>query len=199
MTELQTFQASLAGHLELFERLASLAGPTVAAAHLAAATLAAGGKLMLCGNGGSAADSQHLAAEMTGRFARERRPLAAVALTTDTSALTCIGNDYGFDRVFERQLQALARPGDCLIGLSTSGQSRNVVHAFVAARALGVRTIGLLGRGGGALAALSDLAVVVPCDATAHIQEAHIFLGHVLCGLVEDLLLGSCVAAGESG
>ena len=189
------FHACLAAHRELFARLEPLAAATAAAAQAITASLARGGKLMLCGNGGSAADSQHLAAEMTGRFLRERRPLAAVALTTDSSALTCIGNDYGFDHVFERQLRALARPGDCLVGLSTSGQSRNVIEAFIAAREMGVRTIGLLGRDGGALAALADLAIVVPGDATAHIQEAHIFLGHVLCGLVEDALADPAVQA----
>jgi D-sedoheptulose 7-phosphate isomerase len=140
---------------------------------------------MFCGNGGSAADSQHLAAEFTGRFVRDRRPLAAIALSTDTSALTSIANDYAFEEIFERQVDALGRPGDCLVGISTSGNSGNVLRAFAAARRHGMTTIGLLGRDGGRLAPLSDVRIVVPSITTARIQEAHIFIGHNLCALVE--------------
>lgn len=143
---------------------------------------------MFCGNGGSAADSQHLAAEFTGRFLEDRRPLAAFSLTTDSSALTCIANDYDFRSVFVRQIVALGRPGDCLVGISTSGNSENVIAAFEAARALGIVTIGLLGRDGGKLAGLSDIAVVVDSNVTARIQEAHILIGHTLCGAVEKEL-----------
>lgn len=176
---------SLREHQELFGRLSALAAPIERAAALITAALAADHKLLLCGNGGSAADSQHIAAELTGRFIGERRALPAIALTTDTSALTCIGNDYGFDEVFARQLAGLGRPGDCLLAISTSGNSRNVVRAVETARAAGIHTIGLLGRDGGQLLPLCEVAIVVPSATTARIQEAHIFVGHVLCGMIE--------------
>jgi D-sedoheptulose 7-phosphate isomerase len=173
--------------IELRKRMADTLPEEIARAGKALAdALKAGRKALACGNGGSAADSQHLAAELTGRFIRERRALAALALTTDTSALTCIANDYDFDQVFERQVHALGRTGDCLVGISTSGKSPNLLRAFAAARTLGIRTIGLLGRDGGPLAALSDVPVIVPGQSTARIQEAHIFIGHSLCALVEE-------------
>ncbi len=181
-------ETNLREHQRLFERLAGLAEPIREAGERLSAALAQGGKVLLCGNGGSAADSQHIAAELTGRFVRDRRPLAALALTTDTSALTCIANDYSFDEVFARQVAALGAPGDCLLGISTSGNSRNVIKAVEAARERGLQVIGLLGRDGGALRALCDLAVVVPSDSTARIQEAHAFIGHTLCGLIESTL-----------
>ena len=174
--------------MEVFRRLGTLAPVIQEAAGIVAVTLSQGGKLMLCGNGGSAADSQHLAAELTGRFLKDRPPLAAMALSTDTSALTCIANDYGFDDVFSRQVTSLGRKGDCLIAISTSGNSRNVLRAADAARAAGIRVIGLLGRDGGALRALCDLPIVVPSTTTARIQEAHIFIGHTLCAMVEEAL-----------
>jgi len=181
-------RSGLDEHMDVFQRLAAL-GPIVQeAAGLIAATLSQGGKLMLCGNGGSAADSQHIAAELTGRFVNDRPPLAAVALSTDTSALTCIANDYGFDDVFSRQVAAFGRKGDCLLAISTSGNSRNVLRAAETARAAGVRVIGLLGKGGGALRPLCEVAIVVPSTTTARIQEAHIFIGHTLCALVEEAL-----------
>ncbi|MDE2051009.1 MAG: D-sedoheptulose 7-phosphate isomerase, partial [Gammaproteobacteria bacterium] len=180
--------SGLEEHTEVFGRLASLAPTIQEAAGLMAATLSRGSKLMLCGNGGSAADSQHIAAELTGRFVKDRRPLAAVALSTDTSALTCIANDYGFDHVFSRQVSGLGREGDCLLAFSTSGNSRNVLRAAEAARKAGIRVIGLLGRDGGALRALCDIAVVVPSTTTARIQEAHIFIGHTLCAMVEEAM-----------
>jgi D-sedoheptulose 7-phosphate isomerase len=183
-----SLQDNLREHLELFQNLARLSSVVDEAARLIAAALADGHKLMLCGNGGSAADSQHLAAEFTGRFVNDRKPLAALALSTDSSALTCIGNDYSFDDVFQRQVLGLGRPGDCLLAISTSGNSRNVIRAAEAARSAGVRTIGLLGRDGGALKGLCELAIVVPSATTARIQEAHIFIGHTLCGLVEQAL-----------
>jgi D-sedoheptulose 7-phosphate isomerase len=179
---------NLEEHLELFRRLSSIAGAVEEAAGLVAAALAGGGKLMLCGNGGSAADSQHLAAEFTGRFVKDRRPLAAMALSTDSSALTCIGNDYSFDEVFSRQVIGLGKEGDCLLAISTSGNSRNVIRAAEVARASGIRTLGLLGRDGGALRGLCDVPIIVPSAVTARIQEAHIFIGHTLCGLVEHSL-----------
>lgn len=182
------FLSGLDEHREVFERLAGLSSPIEAAAGLIQTTLSRGGKLLLCGNGGSAADSQHIAAELTGRFIKDRRPLAAVALATDTSALTCIANDYSFDEVFARQVLALGQRGDCLLGISTSGNSRNVIRAADVARSAGVHVIGLLGRDGGALRALCDVAIVVPSSTTARIQEAHIFIGHTLCALVEEAL-----------
>jgi D-sedoheptulose 7-phosphate isomerase len=182
------FNQHLFEHQSLFERLGQLRPMVDRAADCIARRLALGGKLLLCGNGGSAADCQHLAAEFVGRFVRDRRPLAAIALTTDSSALTCIGNDYGFDQVFARQVEGIGRAGDVLIGISTSGASPNVLLALQAARRMGVRTIGLLGRDGGACAAECDVPLIVPSDITARIQEAHIFLGHLLCAEVEQRL-----------
>lgn len=181
-------RSGLDEHLDVFRGLPALAPLIQQAAGLIAETLSQDGKLMLCGNGGSAADSQHLAAELTGRFLKDRRPLAAIALSTDTSALTSIANDYTFDEVFARQVTGLGRKGDCLIAISTSGNSRNVLRAAEMARAGGMRVIGLLGRDGGALRVLSDVAIVVPSPTTARIQEAHIFIGHTLCALVEEAL-----------
>ena len=182
------FAANLLEHQALFEQLAPLADEVARAGALMAETLSAGRKLLLCGNGGSAADSQHIAAELTGRFVRDRRALAAVALTTDTSALTSIANDYSFDEVFARQVMGLGTRGDCLLAISTSGHSRNVVRAVEAARAAGMRVIGLLGRDGGALRSQCDIPIVVPSESTARIQEAHGFIGHTLCGLIESAL-----------
>jgi D-sedoheptulose 7-phosphate isomerase len=148
-------------------------------------SLSNGNKLMVCGNGGSAADSQHIAAEFTGRFIKDRKPLAAIALSTDSSALTCIGNDYSFDEVFSRQLSGLGRSGDCLLAISTSGNSRNVINAVKVANSLDVLTIGLLGRDGGELGDLCDYGITVPSNVTARIQEAHILIAHTICGGVE--------------
>jgi D-sedoheptulose 7-phosphate isomerase len=184
----EIFQRGIDEHLALFQGLTRLAAQIERAAGLIATTLRDGHKLMLCGNGGSAADSQHIAAEMAGRFIKDRRPLAAVALSTDTSTMTCIANDYTFAEVFSRQVLGLGRAGDCLLAISTSGNSRNVVRAAEVARAGGIQVVGLLGRDGGALAGLCDVALVVPSPTTARIQEAHIFLGHTLCALVEDAL-----------
>jgi len=185
---MSVFLHNLAEHSELFSRLAPLAPDVEQAAQAMAGAARGGHKLMFCGNGGSAADSQHLAAELTGRFVRDRAPIAALALSTDSSALTCIGNDYSFADVFLRQVQGLGRAGDCLIGISTSGNSENVLRAFAHARGAGLVTIGLLGRDGGKLKPLSDIAIVVPSDVTARIQEAHIMIGHTLCGMIEQEL-----------
>jgi D-sedoheptulose 7-phosphate isomerase len=182
------FLHNLQQHLALFQTLDTLAPTIGEASLLVTERLRSGGKLMICGNGGSAADSQHIAAEFTGRFIEDRKPLAALALSTDTSALTCIGNDYSFDEVFARQVAGLGRSGDVLIGISTSGNSKNILRAVEEARALGVTTIGLLGRDGGKLAALCDHAVIVPNQVTARIQEAHILIGHTICGAVEQAL-----------
>ena len=178
--------SSLEEHRRLFDRLAEVAPAVTAATATIVAALTAGGKLMFCGNGGSAADSQHLAAEFTGRFVKDRRPLAAIALTTDTSALTCIANDYSFDEVFHRQVVALGRRGDCLIAISTSGNSRNLIRAADAARDAQMSIIGMLGRDGGELRNRCDVAIIVPSASTARIQEAHSFIGHALCALVEQ-------------
>lgn len=147
-----------------------------------------GRKLLLFGNGGSAADAQHLATEFTGRFLRERRALPAIALTTDSSALTSIGNDYGFDRVFARQVEALAEPGDVVIAITTSGGSRNVLEGVKAARERKAAVIGLTGAKGRAFAAHCDVAFVVPTRFTPHVQEAHIAIGHILCELADEAL-----------
>ncbi len=140
-----------------------------------------GGRILVAGNGGSAADAQHLAAELSGRYLKERKALAGIALTTDTSALTAIGNDYGFDFVFSRQVEALGRPGDLFIGISTSGNSPNIVKAVESAKELGLKTLGLLGRDGGKLKGLVDDALVVPSTVTARIQEVHQMVYHFWC------------------
>jgi D-sedoheptulose 7-phosphate isomerase len=150
-----------------------------------AASLRAGGKVLFIGNGGSAADAQHLATELTVRYKRDRAPIAAIALTTDTSTLTAAGNDFGFDQIFARQVAALGRPGDVLIALSTSGNSPNVLAALRQAKAMGMITIGFSGRTGGDMSMLLDHALLVPSETTARIQEMHILLGHMLCGALE--------------
>ena len=182
------WKSGLEEHLELFNRLSGLADDVAKAAAVIAGAVTSGNKVMFCGNGGSAADSQHLAAEFVGRFVKDRRPLAALALSTDSSALTCIGNDYGFDDVFYRQVVGLGKAGDCLVAISTSGNSPNVIKAVEAARAADIRVIGFLGRDGGALRKLCDIPIVVASPTTARIQEAHIFIGHTLCGMVEKAL-----------
>lgn len=145
-----------------------------------------GGKILLMGNGGSAADSQHIAAEIVGRFKKERKGMAAIALTTDTSILTSVGNDYGYDYIFARQIEALCRPEDMVFGITTSGNSANVVNAIEAAKAIGATTVGLTGGSGGKLSALCDYNLVMPSSVTARIQEAHIFVGHCLCEILES-------------
>jgi D-sedoheptulose 7-phosphate isomerase len=149
----------------------------------------AGGKLLLAGNGGSAADAQHIAAEFLSRFKLDRHPLAAIALTTDTSVLTAVGNDYGFEQVFERQVRGLGRQGDVFIGISTSGKSPNVIAALQAARDIGVTTVGFTGTGG-TMHNLCDLRLMAPSDETALIQQIHIVAAHAICGLVEQELFG---------
>ena len=148
-------------------------------------TFGAGGKVLLCGNGGSAGDAQHIAAELVGRFERARGPLAALALTTNSSALTAIANDYDYRQVFSRQVEAWADARDLVIGISTSGNSTNVIAAMEMAKSKGARTIGLTGRSGGRLASYVDLCIAVPSANTARIQEAHILIGHILCHLID--------------
>ena len=169
-----------------------LVEPTAQAAELMLQCLMNDGKILACGNGGSAADAQHFAAEMTGRFEKERMELAAVALTTDTSALTAIGNDYGFDHVFSKQVRALGRAGDVLVGISTSGNSTNIIEAIKAAHERDMHVIAMTGRDGGKIAAMlqdSDILLNVPYPRTARIQENHILLIHAICDCIDTMLL----------
>ena len=182
------FSRNLTEHLAMCQHLAALNAHVDQAINACVNSLRDGGKLMLCGNGGSAADSQHLAAEFTGRFIKDRPPIAAIALSTDTSALTCIANDYSFSEVFARQVAGLGRKEDLLIGISTSGNSENVIRAVEEANKLGMHTVGLLGRDGGKLRAICGHSIVVPSQSTARIQECHILIGHTLCGMIEQEL-----------
>ena len=171
----------------------TMAGPIAAAVEAMVDCLKAGGKIMACGNGGSAADSQHFAAELLNRFEKERAPLAAIALTTDTSTLTSIGNDYRFEDVFAKQVKALGRRGDVLLAISTSGNSPNVLEAMAAAQAAGVRIVALTGKDGGKMAgklAAGDINLCVPANRTARIQEVHLLTLHCLCDGIDILLLG---------
>lgn len=168
-----------------FQRLRALSETIDQAAALCITSLRNGGKVLFCGNGGSAADSQHLAAELMGRFLIDRNPLPALALTVDTSALTAIGNDYGYDEVFARQLRGIGRAGDVLVGLSTSGTSKNVVRAFTAANEMGIKCIALTGERSSPMSEAAEIALKVPSAATNHIQEMHIVIGHIMCGIIE--------------
>jgi len=176
------------GAQENFRALEQYVDQVATATEVIIAALKVDRKILFCGNGGSAADSQHLAAELMGRYLRDRRPLSALSLTVDTSALTAIANDYGYDEVFARQLRGIGRKGDVLVGLSTSGNSANVIKAFNAAKEIGIRTIGFTGKSGGQLAGLSDVSIAVPSVKTNEIQEMHIAIGHLICGLVEDAI-----------
>ena len=156
-------------------------------------SLEKGGTIFWCGNGGSASDSQHLAGELVGRFAGERRPLKSIALTADSAVMTCIVNDYGYEHIFSRQVEALGSKGDVLVGISTSGNSKNVLNAFEVAKNKGVRTIGLLGKAGGMAKNLVDESIIVSSNSTARVQEMHILVGHILCDLIEGgLNLKAC-------
>jgi len=180
-----------AAHREVMETVERDLAPAIfEVARTLVAVFRGGGKLLVMGNGGSASDAQHLAAEIVGRFRLERKALPAIALSTDTSILTAVGNDYGFDSVFLRQVEALAAQGDVVMGISTSGSSANVLEALRLAREKGCVTIGLLGRDGGAIGKSADMALVVPASDTARIQEAHITIIHILCQLLEQGLFG---------
>lgn len=178
----------LQAHEQLFAKLSSVEPDVIQVAKAATKVLQHGGRLFFCGNGGSAADAQHIAAELVGRFVDDRPALKAIALTTDSSALTCIGNDFGYDVVFARQLEGVASKGDMVFLITTSGNSRNLLCAAEAAKKMGVVTVGLLGKGGGKLAPLVDMKITVPDSDTARTQEAHIFIGHTLCALIESEL-----------
>ena len=180
------YKTEFAEHVDVTRRTeAALAQPFAGLLAACVRSLRAGGKLMFFGNGGSAADAQHLATELTVRYKKNRAPIAALALTTDTSALTAIGNDLGFDQLFARQIEALGRPGDVAIAISTSGKSPNVIAALKQAKTMGLVTAGLSGKNGGDLAGLADHLLLVPSDTTARIQEMHILLGQMLCGALE--------------
>lgn len=177
---------SLAEHAEVISDLRTNLRDSVSESlKILIRTFESGNKVLICGNGGSAADAQHLAAEFVGRFETERRAFPAIALTTDTSALTALGNDYGFERVFARQVEALATDGDCLIAISTSGNSPNVIAAVMEARTRGCSVIGMTGEKGKKLASLSDSCILVPSPRTARIQEAHITIAHIWCELID--------------
>lgn len=145
-----------------------------------------GGTIFWCGNGGSASDSQHLAGELVGRFVGDRKPLKSISLTADSAVMTCIVNDYGYKHIFSRQIEALGVEGDVLVGISTSGNSENVLSAFKAAKQKGIATVGLLGKGGGKGSGLVDQSIIVPSKSTARIQEMHILIGHIICDLIEE-------------
>ncbi|ACM21826.1 D-sedoheptulose-7-phosphate isomerase [Geotalea daltonii FRC-32] len=188
---IEEIKSQIHSHQKVMESIGQELSPKIAAVvELLADALGNGKKLLVMGNGGSAADAQHLVAELVGRFKMERRGLPAIALTTDTSILTAIGNDYGFENIFSRQIEALARPGDVVVGISTSGTSKNVYKALLVADELGCRTIGLLGRDGGTIAEIVDVPITVPCDDTPRVQEGHITIIHILCDLLEKRLFG---------
>lgn len=177
----------LKDHQQLIQKVIDSLAPNIeAACEMIVSTLKKGNKVLLAGNGGSAADAQHIAAELSGRFVKERKALPGIALTTDTSALTSIANDYGYEHVFSRQVEALANDGDLFIGISTSGNSQGILNALESAKKLNCKTLGLSGRNGGKMNGLCDLNIIVPSDVTARIQEMHILIGHILCKAADD-------------
>ena len=186
----ETIENELLSHLRVVDlTIDTMKDKLESASKLAVKTLKNGNKILLCGNGGSAADAQHIAAELTGRYKVERRGLPAIAITTDTSVLTAIGNDYGYDRIFDRQIESLASKNDLIIGISTSGNSRNVINALSLAKTLGCLTIGFTGRDGGNMNEVCDINLIVPSDDTPRIQEMHILFGHVICQIIDDELI----------
>ena len=184
----QAIEAMWDEHLGVASALRSLAPEVDRVVTVIARSMAAGGALLVCGNGGSAADAQHITAELTGRFFRDRKPLRALALHANTSSLTAIGNDYGYDEVFAREVAAHAREGDVLLAISTSGNSRNIVRAIEAAREKGMTVIGLTGADGGKMRGVCDICLRVPSSSTPRIQECHILIGHTICELLERIL-----------
>lgn len=185
LTAAEVFGRAIREHLDVIEQLHAQQPSLEAIAEQMAAAIRNGKKILWCGNGGSAADSQHLAAEFVGRFRRERKGLASMSLTTDTSVLTSIGNDYGFDDIFRRQVEAHCERGDVVVGISTSGNSSNVVAALHEAKKQGAYTVAFTGQGGGKMGVMADAAICVPSKDTARVQEGHILCGHMLCDWVE--------------
>lgn len=184
---LTTIKQEFESHLETINNVINnMENDIETASKIIVDALKNGNKVLLCGNGGSAADAQHIAAELTGRYKTERRGLPGIALTTDTSALTAIGNDYGYDRVFDRQVESLAQKGDVIIGISTSGNSKNVINALNLGKELGCKTVGLSGRDGGDMNDVCDINLVVPSDNTPRIQEMHILFGHTICQIIDN-------------
>jgi D-sedoheptulose 7-phosphate isomerase len=184
---INTIKEELNSHLETINSVIDTMEEDIeGAAILIVDALKNGNKILLCGNGGSAADAQHIAAELTGRYKTERRGLPGIALTTDTSALTAIGNDYGYNRIFDRQVESLANKGDVIIGISTSGNSANVISALKLGQDLGCKTVGLSGRDGGEMNTVCDINLIVPSDNTPRIQEMHILFGHTICQIIDN-------------
>ena len=186
MDTLKTFNNSLKEHLDLFSSLDSLGMGIDDIFRKVIHTLENGKTILVCGNGGSAADSQHFASELTGRFNKERLPLSSISLTTDSSAITCIGNDYSYDHIFSRQVEGIGKEGDLLILITTSGNSKNLLMAAKSAKNKKIKTFGLLGKGGGELVKYVDSSIVVPSDSTARVQETHIFILHLICEMIDE-------------
>lgn len=173
-------------HNDVLESISQLDESIEEVANIFISCLENDGTIFWCGNGGSASDSQHLAGELVGRFSGERRPLKSIALTADSAVMTCIVNDYGYEHIFSRQIEGLGVRGDVLVGISTSGNSKNVIHALEVAKKKGMSTIGLLGKGGGQCSAIVNQSIIVPSKSTARVQEMHILIGHILCDLIEE-------------
>mgnify|MGYP001588313256 CR=1 FL=1 len=193
MNARETIAQEMNGHQRMVEAMRDdpeIMETIARAARTIAETFKAGGAVLAFGNGGSAADAQHIAGELVGRFALDRKGLRAAALTADSSVVTSIGNDYGFEAIFSRQIEALGKPGDIALALSTSGNSPDIIRAAQCARATGLTVIGLSGRGGGKMSGVCDILIVVPSDETPRIQEGHALIYHILCGLVEKEMFG---------
>ena len=173
-------------HNDVLDSISQLAESIEKVANIFISCLENDGTIFWCGNGGSASDSQHLAGELVGRFVDERKPLKSIALTADSAVMTCIVNDYGYEHIFSRQIEALGSKGDVLVGITTSGNSKNVLKAFEVAKNKGVKIIGLLGKGGGMAKSLVEDSIIISSNSTARVQEMHILIGHILCDLIED-------------
>ena len=182
---MKSLEQEINDHIEVIKNLKKLSNKIEKITQQIVSTFQAGNKLLICGNGGSASDAQHIAGEFIGRFRKTRQPLGAIALNTDTSVITCVGNDFGFNKIFERQVAALGNVGDCLLVISTSGNSENLILAAQTAKKLGLTVVFFGGRDGGQLKEFTDISLIVPTDDTARIQEAHIFAAHFICGKVE--------------
>jgi D-sedoheptulose 7-phosphate isomerase len=181
-----TIKSDILEHIEIAQKVLALENDILKAGQLCKAAILRGHKILIAGNGGSAADAQHIAAEFIGRYEKDRPSMPAIALTVDTSALTAISNDYGFENIFSRQIEGLGQKEDIFIGISTSGNSKNIVKAVQSARQKGLKIILLLGKDGGKLRGQGDVDLIVPSERTARIQEMHILIGHVICSFVED-------------